>query len=233
MVLVALKTHFSPWWTCEAAQMFVEGLMPGHNTSTQASAISYQANCYCARWTPSFNQLPSSQASYPIPPCLSDKHTNNALPASFSQPHTKHNWYGLQITFSITVTNVTHFSRFWLDWHIKLTSAPVLEDVALLIVWHLHPLAIVVSSFSTSQPPCPKSWKQPKSPNRARWTTRYWYRHYSRYLCWREAHWNGFRWPRMTPRFVRCWGKKALRILVLVLPRLPACCCLYCWQHFG
>lgn len=33
------------------------------NTSAQASAVSREANCYCARWTPSFYQLPSSEAN--------------------------------------------------------------------------------------------------------------------------------------------------------------------------
>lgn len=111
-----------------------EGLMPGHNTSAQANAASYQANCYCARWTPSFYQLPSSQANYPIPPCLCLTSALIALITSccFAVSREKQQY---RLRFKCSTLKLDAFVDFSLtDTLNKLTSALVREDVALLIV---------------------------------------------------------------------------------------------------
>ena len=138
--------------------MSVRGfLMSAHSTSAQASAVSSQANCYCARWTPSFYQLPSSEANYPIPPCLC---LSSALLAL--QPAASSQFFACQtpvmlITLHALYANVGCICSFFFSSTLKkLTLALVRGDVALLIVWHLPPPAIVVFSFSTSRPPSSK-----------------------------------------------------------------------------
>lgn len=125
---------------------FRERLISRHNTLAQAT----DASCYCARWTPSFYQLPSSQANYqPHPPMfVSVKRTNIA----FTSCYIKSKLYRLH--FLCSMLRLTAFASFpSTDTLNKLTSVLVRGDVALLIVWHLPPPALVVSSFSKSRPP--------------------------------------------------------------------------------
>lgn len=116
--------------------MSVRGfLMSAHSTSAQASAVSSQANCYCARWTPSFYQLPSSEANYPIPPCLC---LSSALLAL--QPAASSQFFACQtpvmlITLHALYANVGCICSFFFSSTLKkLTLALVRGDVALLIV---------------------------------------------------------------------------------------------------
>lgn len=90
---------------------FRERLISRHNTLAQAT----DASCYCARWTPSFYQLPSSQANYqPHPPMfVSVKRTNIAFTSCYFA--VSHKIQVIQIALLMFDAKVNCLREFFLD----------------------------------------------------------------------------------------------------------------------